>query len=101
KEGLSVRAFVHYNSSGRWPNLEQIPADVRKEVEIVPGDIIDPGAVAKAVSGCDWVFHLAALIGIPYSYVAPASYVQTNVVGTLNVLEACRAHNVERLVHTS
>src|SRR5687768_11841063 len=89
REGFQVRAFVHYNSSGRWPNLEKIPAEVRQQIEIVPGEISDARSVAGAVAGCDWVFHLAALIGIPYSYVAPASYVQTNVVGTLNVLDAC------------
>src|SRR6266446_2950408 len=88
RETCRVRTFVHYNSSGRWPNLEQLSDDIRKEVEVVPGDIADAGAVAKAVAGCEWVFHLAALIGIPYSYAAPASYVQTNVVGTLNLLEA-------------
>jgi len=101
REGCSVRAFVHYNSHGRWPHLEQLPPDIRSAVEIVPGDIADAGSVSKAVAGCQWVFHLAALIGIPYSYVAPASYVQTNVVGTLNVLDACRAHHVEHLIHTS
>lgn len=101
REGCTVRCFVHYNSSGRWPHLEQLPGEVRSTLEIVPGDIADAGSVSKAVAGCEWVLHLAALIGIPYSYVAPASYVQTNIVGTLNVLDACRAHQVERLVHTS
>jgi NAD dependent epimerase/dehydratase len=101
REGFTVRAFVHYNSNGRWENLEFLPDNIQKEVEIVPGDIADGRSVAQAIAGCDWVFHLAALIGIPYSYVAPTSYVQTNVVGTLNVLDACRDHNVERLIHTS
>ena len=100
-EGYAVRAFTHYNSAGRWPNLEQLATDIRDQVEVVAGDITDFGSVMKAAYGCAWVFHLAALIGIPYSYVAPASYVQTNVVGTLNVLEACRSQGVERLVHTS
>ena len=101
REGFTVRAFVHYNSNGRWENLEFLPDNIQKEVEIVPGDIADGRSVAQAIAGCDWVFHLAALIGIPYSYVAPTSYVQTNVVGTLNVLDACRDHKVERLIHTS
>lgn len=101
REGFTVRAFVHYNSNGRWENLEFLPENIQKEVEIVPGDIADGRSVAQAIAGCDWVFHLAALIGIPYSYVAPTSYVQTNVVGTLNVLDACRDHKVERLIHTS
>jgi NAD dependent epimerase/dehydratase len=101
REGFRVRAFVHYNSSRYWPNLEQIPADTRREIEIVAGDVADARSVSGAVTDCDWVFHLAALIGIPYSYSAPASYVQTNVTGTLNVLDACRDHSVKRLIHTS
>lgn len=101
QEGYQVRAFVHYNSGGRWPNLEQVAPEVRKQVEVIAGDVADPGSVSKAVAGCEWVFHLAALIAIPYSYVAPGSYVLTNVTGTLNVLEACRQHGVQRLIHTS
>jgi NAD dependent epimerase/dehydratase len=101
REGYDVRAFVHYNSYGRWPNLEQLAKDVQDAIEIFPGDICDARVVAEAVTGCEWVFHLAALIAIPYSYVAPASYVQTNVAGSLNVLEACRLHKVKRLIHTS
>jgi dTDP-glucose 4,6-dehydratase len=101
REGFGVLAFVHYNSSGRWPNLEQLPKDVQDAIEIMPGDVTDARLVEQAVRQCDRVFHLAALIAIPYSYRAPASYVQTNVIGTLNVLEACRQHGVERLIHTS
>ncbi len=101
REGHSVCAFVHYNSNSNWYNLEKIAEDVRKSVEVVAGDITDSFAVEKAMKGCDQVFHLAALIGIPYSYVAPAAYVATNVCGTLNVLEACRKHGVERMIHTS
>jgi NAD dependent epimerase/dehydratase len=101
REGFEVRAFVHYNSHGRWPHFEQMSTGTRQHIEIVPGDVADAGSVSRAVAGCEWVFHLAALIGIPYSYLAPASYVQTNVVGTLNILDACRAHNVQRLLHTS
>lgn len=101
REGHQVRAFVHYNSSGRWPHFEQFSAGIQDSVEVVAGDIADGGSVQRAVSGCEEVFHLAALIGIPYSYVAPASYVQTNVIGTLNVLDACRQHGVQRLLHTS
>ena len=99
--GHQVRAFVHYNSANYWHNLEKAPADIIDSIEVVAGDISDPFAVDEAVKGCDTVFHLAALIGIPYSYVAPASYVSTNVGGTLNVLQACRRHEVRRLVHTS
>ena len=101
REGYRVRAFVHYNSQGKWHHLEHVADEIRGAIEIVPGDIADAGSVSKAVAGCDWVFHLAALIGIPYSYVAPSSYVQTNVIGTLNVLDACRQHGVERMLHTS
>lgn len=101
RQGFAVRAFVHYNSSRSWPNFDLIPEEIRREVEVVAGDIADARSVAGAVAGCEWVFHLAALIGIPYSYAAPSSYVQTNVVGTLNVLDACRDHAVEHLIHTS
>jgi UDP-glucose 4-epimerase len=100
REGASVRAFVHYNARGDWGNLEHVAADALAEVEVVSGDITDPFGVARAAAGRDTVFHLAALIGIPYSYVAPQSYVATNVSGTLNVLEAVRASGA-RLVHTS
>ncbi len=101
KEGYDVRAFVHYNANSNYYNLEKIPSDVLNSVEIVAGDIADPFSVSNAVKGCSSVFHLAALIGIPYSYVAPGSYVSTNVNGTLNVLEACRQFGVERMLHTS
>jgi NAD dependent epimerase/dehydratase len=92
---------VHYNARSDWGNLELLPADVLGSVEVVPGDVRDPFSVREAVAGRDVVFHLAALIGIPYSYVAPQSYVETNVQGTLNVLEAVRSEGVARLVHTS
>ena len=101
REGHQVRAFVHYNSNNNWYNLEQLPRDVLDAVEVVAGDVTDAFAVDAAVKERDVVFHLAALIGIPYSYHAPAAYVSTNVVGTLNVLQACRRHDVGRLVHTS
>jgi NAD dependent epimerase/dehydratase len=101
REDCEVRAYVHYNSTGRWPHFEQFTPEVRDAVEVVSGDIADAGSVHRAVAGCRVVYHLAALIGIPYSYLAPESYVRTNIVGTLNVLDACRAHGVERLLHTS
>jgi NAD dependent epimerase/dehydratase len=99
--GHEVRAFIHYNSNGHWGNLEKIAPEVLREVEVVSGDIADPYFVENSVRGCDTVFHLAALIGIPYSYIAPAAYVNTNVSGILHVLEACRRHGVDRLIHTS
>jgi NAD dependent epimerase/dehydratase len=101
QRGADVRALVHYNSRSDWGNLEHLSDDVKASVEVAAGDIRDPFGVRRAVHGCDAVFHLAALIGIPYSYVAPQTYVETNVTGTLNVLEAVRSEGVERLVHTS
>jgi NAD dependent epimerase/dehydratase len=101
ERGAQVRALVHYNSRNDWGHLEDLDDDVRGAVEVVAGDVQDPFGVARAVRGCDTVFHLAALIGIPYSYVAPQTYVATNVSGTLNVLEAAREAGVRRLVHTS
>ena len=100
-EGARVRALVHYNSRSDWANLDQLPPQVREALEVVSGDVQDPFGVRRAVDGVEVVFHLAALIGIPYSYVAPQSYVSTNVLGTVNVLEAVRGEGVERLVHTS
>lgn len=102
-EGAVVRAFVWYNSFSRWGWLESphVPQDVLNQVEIFPGDIRDTGRVEQAVEGMDVVFHLASLIAIPYSYVAARSYVDTNVTGALNVVEACRRHGVQRLIHTS
>jgi len=101
RDGFRVKAFVHYNSANSLHNLEWIASDVRREIELFVGDVTDPFAVHQAVAGCDYVFHLASLIAIPYSYCAPAAYVNTNVTGTLNVLQACRAHGVRRLLHTS
>lgn len=101
REGLRVRAMVHYNSAGHWHNLERLPPEILAEIEIVPGDVTDPFSVNRAVAGCEVVFHLASLIAIPYSYRAPSAYVATNVVGALNVLQACKDNRVSRLVHTS
>jgi NAD dependent epimerase/dehydratase len=101
ERGCRVRALVHYNSLGGWGHLDGLTASVRDQIEVVAGDVRDAYATASAVAGCDVVFHLAALIAIPYSYRAPQSYVDTNISGTLNVLEACRTHGVARLVHTS
>lgn len=101
REGARVRAFVHYNSRNDWGQLERLRDGALDGVEMVAGDVRDPFFVRTAVAGCETVFHLAALIPIPYSYLAPQSFVETNVLGTLNVLEACRAEGVARLVHTS
>ncbi|MGO9971713.1 MAG: SDR family NAD(P)-dependent oxidoreductase [Solirubrobacteraceae bacterium] len=100
-EGARVRAFVHYNSRGDWGNLSALPVDALAEVDVVAGEIQDPFSVSRAVAGCEAVFHLAALIGIPYSYLAPKSYVDTNILGTLNVLQAALEHGVQRVLQTS
>ncbi len=101
RRGARVRAFLRYNARSDIGLLAFAPVDVRSEIELVFGDVTDPWSVEDATKGCDVVFHLAALIAIPYSYVAPASYVATNVSGTLNVLQAARAHGIPRVVHTS
>ena len=101
REGYSVRAFVLYNSFNSWGWLDTLPADIRQELDVFTGDIRDPYGVKKAVSGCDAVLHLAALIAIPYSYHSPDTYVDTNVKGTLNVLQAVRELGVSKMVHTS
>ena len=97
--GATTRALVHYNALGTWGWLDQSPK--AKEIEVIAGDVCDRDCVGEAVKGCDIVFHLAALIAIPYSYRAPSSYVRTNVEGTLNVMQACREAGVGRVVHTS
>lgn len=99
--GHKVRAFVHYNFQNNWGWLETLPQAVMENVEVYLADICDPYAVRAAVAGCDTIYHLAALIAIPYSYLAPASYVEANVKGTLNVVQACKEEGVRRLVHTS
>lgn len=99
--GAKVRAFCLYNSQGSWGWLDSVPADTRARLDVRLGDIRDARFVEEACRGVDVVFHLAALIAIPYSYVAPESFVDTNVRGTLNVLEAARRCGVRRVVHTS
>lgn len=99
--GYDVRAFVLYNSFNSWGWLDSLPQDTLDKLDIFTGDVRDPNAVKEAVKGCEKVFHLAALIAIPYSYYAPDAYVQTNVTGTLNVLQACRDLGVKRLLVTS
>jgi len=99
--GAEVRAFVVYNSLGSWGWLDTLPEATKAALEVVAGDIRDPHVVSEAVRGVDAVLHLAALIAIPYSYVAPASYVETNVTGTLHVLTAARTHGTARVLVTS
>jgi len=101
RQGHRVRAFVLYNSFNSWGWLDHAPKDVLDAVDVVAGDIRDPHGVRRAVEGCDAVLHLAALIAIPYSYHSPDTYVDTNVKGTLNVLQAARDLGVRRVIHTS
>ena len=96
-----VRAFVKYNGRGDLGMISDMPRQVQDSLDIVSGDIGDPFFVRQCVHGCHYVFHLAALIGIPYSYVAPADYVRVNVQGTVNILQACRDERTPRVVHTS
>jgi dTDP-glucose 4,6-dehydratase len=99
--GAKVRAFVRYNSRGDIGLLKLLPTEEIAKIEIISGDLRDPAAVSAAVLGVSHVFHLGALIAIPYSYVHPVEVVETNIIGTLNILMASREHPIERLVHTS
>ena len=101
RSGHEVQALAIYNSQGSWGWLDTLPADIKKELNVVLGDIRDPYHMNQLVAGQDAVMHLAALIAIPFSYVAPDMYVQTNVQGTLNLLNAARTHGVGRFIHTS
>ena len=101
KQGFEVKAFVLYNSFNTWGWLDSLPKDVMDHVEVFTGDIRDPHGVKTAMEGCDAVFHLAALIAIPFSYHSPDAYVDTNIKGTLNVLQAARDLRVERVLITS
>jgi NAD dependent epimerase/dehydratase len=100
-EGAKVRAFVYYNSFNSWGWLDALDKKIKAKMDVFTGDIRDPNGVMEAAKGVDIIFHLAALIGIPFSYHSPDSYVDTNIKGTLNVLQAARRHDVQRVVHTS
>ncbi len=101
-QGESVRAFVRYNSRDERGLLEDLPKDIHDQIEFVPGDLKDPDGVKKAVKGCSRIFHLGALIAIPYSYAHPFDFVQTNVIGTAHLLNACLENTaLETIVHTS
>jgi len=100
-EGYDVRAFCQYNSNGSWGWLDTLSEDKKRSIDVVLGDIRDALSVHTAMKGCEKVFHLAALIAIPYSYVAPASYIDTNIHGTLNVVQAARDLGITRVIHTS
>ncbi|MEG1561076.1 MAG: NAD-dependent 4,6-dehydratase LegB [Raoultibacter sp.] len=100
-QGFDVRAFVCYNSFNSWGWLDSIPKETLQKIEIFQGDIRDPHGVTTAMKGCDAVFHLAALIAIPFSYHSPDAYVDTNIKGTLNVLQAARDLDCSRILVTS
>lgn len=99
--GYDVKAFTLYNSFGSWGWLDYCAPDVLGNFDVFSGDIRDPYGVSTAVKDCDIILHLAALIAIPYSYHSPATYVETNIGGTLNILQAAREHNIQRIIHTS
>jgi len=101
REGYTVRAFVQYNSFNSWGWLDNVCENVKREVEVFSGDIRDFELVSESIKNCNKIIHLAALIAIPYSYQTPRSYIETNVLGTLNLLQASRTHDVERFIHTS
>ena len=99
--GCDVRAVVYYNSFNSWGWLDESPEDIKKELDVFSGDVRDPYGMKKAMQDRDVVFHLAALIAIPYSYHSPDTYIDTNIKGTLNILQAAKELNVEKVIHTS
>lgn len=101
KKGEKVRAFVHYNSNNSWGWIDTLPEDIKENIEVFSGDIRDAYGVKEAMKSCEAVFHLAALIAIPFSYHSPETYVDTNIKGTLNILQAARELDVSRVLVTS
>lgn len=101
EKGCDVRALAYYNSFGSWGWLDEISPQIKDQIEVMMGDIRDPHGVKIAAKGCQTIFHLAALIGIPYSYHSPDNYVDTNIKGTLNVVQAARELGTEKVIHTS
>ena len=101
EKGYDVKAFVYYNSFNNWGWLDTLPKEKLDQIEIFAGDVRDPNGVRTAMKGVDQVFHLAALIAIPFSYHSPDSYVDTNIKGTLNVLQAARDLGTEKIMVTS
>lgn len=101
RKGIDVRVFVRYNSRNDWGMIDSLPLKIKKAVDVYQGDLKDPWSVKKAVEGCNVVFHLGALIAIPYSYMNPIDFVQTNVLSTAYLLRACLDTGIERFIHTS
>lgn len=101
RRGYDVRAFVYYNSFNSWGWLDTLPTEIKSHLDVFTGDIRDPYGVKEAMKGCTHVLNLAALIAIPYSYHSPSMYVDTNITGTLNVVQAARELGIQKVVHTS
>ncbi len=101
KEGYQVKAFCFYNSNGSWGWLDTLPNKIKDNIEVFLGDIRDFQSVRESMKGCNYVFHLASLISIPYSYLAASSYIQTNIQGTLNVVQSATDLGIKRVIHTS
>ncbi len=101
RRGFDVRAFVYYNSFNSWGWLDTLPTEIKSHLDVFAGDIRDPYGVKEAMKGCTHVLNLAALIAIPYSYHSPSMYVDTNITGTLNVVQAARELGIQKVVHTS
>jgi len=99
--GARVRAFVRYNSRNDWGLIETLPSEVKEKIQVITGDLRDSETCRNAMNGVDTVFHLAALIAIPYSYVHPREVVENNIMGTLNILNAAKEYEVEKIIHTS
>ncbi|MCX5713486.1 MAG: SDR family NAD(P)-dependent oxidoreductase, partial [Candidatus Omnitrophica bacterium] len=99
--GAKVRVFVRYNSRNNFGLVDRLPSEVREKIDVIAGDVRDYNAIYGAAKGVDMVFHLAALIAIPYSYVHPKDVIETNIMGTFNVMEAGRRLGVRKIVHTS
>ncbi len=101
EKGYQVKALVHYNSMNNWGWLDSVDSSIMKNVEVLAGDVRDPNGIRVAMKGCDAVVHMAALIAIPYSYYSPDSYIETNIKGTLNILQAARDLMPKRVIVTS
>ena len=100
RQGFETKSFVMYNSFNSWGWLDRCDPEIKGQFEVFSGDIRDPHGVSKAMEGCDAVLHLAALISIPYSYHSPDTYVDTNVKGTLNVVQSARKLDTSKVIHT-
>src|SRR3990167_999964 len=99
--GCDVRSFAFYNSFSSWGWLDDLPSHIKNNIEVILGDVRDPHGIRSAVKGCHVIFHLAALIGIPYSYHSPDNYIDTNIRGTLNIIQAARELDIEKVIHAS